>query len=442
MILFVIHNVSIKAVRRKFLMNLILKRIYQGSVLLLILSFVGFSGVNQLVKAEFHYELILDEPGGIVELKGIESPTITIIVKSKSRAKVQLRASDIDLITKRLPSALIELKTDWGSFVLPANIINYTAWANKHEISLNDLLLQMTIEKIEDTDQIQAWKTKLGEASLISPIIRLAITLMANGEPIEVTDYNEKYISSILRLSGQKKPNELTAVGMDEATGKFSFKPALFQATGNQTIATIQTPHDGLFGVVSFHKSFTDLDHLPDKQDIELLTSKRVIQGVTATRFEPEALLTRASFISLLVRALGLKEATDPESAFTDISKEAWYAGAVGAAIKAGIAKGNTDATFGALKPITREQMAVMLSNALRFTNHTVNVRERADLLLADFTDSALISSWAIPAVEQVLDTGIMTSSTKTSFAPKEYMTRAEAAVIIKRFMQFVHFID
>jgi hypothetical protein len=91
---------------------------------------------------------------------------------------------------------------------------------------------------------------------------------------------------------------------------------------------------------------------------------------------------------------------------------------------------------------ITREQMAVMFADALKFTNHSVNLRERADLVLAGFTDSELISSGVIPAMEQVVDTGIMRGKTKISLAPKEPVTRAEAAVMLIRFMQFVHFIE
>jgi hypothetical protein len=422
-------------------MDLIQKRIYQVSILLLVLSFVSFSGANQLVKADFHYEL--DNSGGIVELQDIKSPAITITVHTQEpKAQILLRASDLKLISERLPTALIELKTEWCSFILPVNAVNYLAWASKHGINLNDLLLQMTIEKIEDAGQMNGWKAKLGEAALVSSMIRISINFNAQGETIEIKDYKGKYISSMLPLSGQADSTELTAVGMDEATGKLTFAPALFQTTGNETVATIQTSHDGLFGVVLFHKSFMDLDNRPDKQDIELLASKRVIQGVTATQFEPEAEITRAQFISMLVRALGLRETTDLEAAITDNSKNAWYAGAFGAAIQAGIISGNAAVKLGALKPITREQTAVMLANALRFTNHTVNLRERADLLLADYSDSELISRWAVPAVEQVVDTGIMTGSTKAAFAPKDHMTRAEAVGILKRFMQFVHFID
>jgi pectate disaccharide-lyase len=424
-------------------MDLILKRIYQSSILLLVLSFVSLSGVNQLVKADFHYEIILDDSRGIVELQEIESPTITITVNTKEpKAQVLLRASDIVQIANTLPSAVIELKTEWSSFILPVNMMDYAAWVNKHRIDLSNLFLQMTIEKVEDAEQIEAWKARLGEAALVSPLIRFTTSLVAHGEKIELTDYNGKYVSRTLQFPVQAVSSDLTAISLDEVTQRFSFVPALFHMMDNQTAATIQAPHDSLYGVVRFHKSFADLGHHLDKQDIELLASKHVIQGITSTRFEPEAEITRAQFISLLVRALGLREAPDLEAAFTDISTNDWYAGAVRAAVRAGIVKGYADATFGAMQPILCEQMAVMLANALRFTNRIVNLRERADLLLADFSDSELISRWAVPAVEQVVETGIMTGRTKANFAPKDHMTRAEAAGVLKRFMQFVHFID
>jgi hypothetical protein len=86
--------------------------------------------------------------------------------------------------------------------------------------------------------------------------------------------------------------------------------------------------------------------------------------------------------------------------------------------------------------------MAVLIGGALTFTGHGVGGDGQAGGRLAAFTDRDSISSWAQAAVVRVSEAGIMKGMEDGRFAPTEYATRAQAAVILKRFLQYVHFID
>jgi Holliday junction resolvase-like predicted endonuclease len=378
------------------------------------------------------------------EAKVSNTPYLTIQTKRVDNVnQTHIKVSEIDLIAQKHPIAVIEFKSEWGSYLFPVNAVDYAAWAKKLEVDLSDLFLQVTIEKVDDPKQLAVWKEKLVDAQLVSPLIRFTIELEANGKKIELTDYKRRYIQRTIPLLNQSDLSGLTAIIFDEETGNIAYIPALFQTLADKTEATISAPYEGLYGIIRSQKSFLDINQHWAKRDIELLASKLLIQGVTSTRFEPDVNITRSQFISLLVRSLGLiDDAVAAAGGFRDISIDDWYAGAVGAAFKAQIVGDNGEDVFEGLKIITREQMAVMIANALKFTYHSVNLRERADLVLSGFTDSELITGWAIPAMKQVIDTGIMTGKTKTSLAPKGAVTRAESVVILKRFLQFVHFIN
>ncbi|KAI7244618.1 hypothetical protein KC345_g12148, partial [Hortaea werneckii] len=96
---------------------------------------------------------------------------------------------------------------------------------------------------------------------------------------------------------------------------------------------------------------------------INSLAGKNIIAGKTADTFDPNGLVTRAEFASLLTKALKLKATTASE--FTDVPASAWYAGAVSAAYENKLVSGVSAGSFAPGKSITREQMAVMVKQGL-----------------------------------------------------------------------------
>ena len=66
-----------------------------------------------------------------------------------------------------------------------------------------------------------------------------------------------------------------------------------------------------------------------------------------------------AEFAALLAIAIGLAEVSG--STFADVSPDAWYAGVIGAAAKAGLINGQGNNRFAPTAAISCEEMAVML---------------------------------------------------------------------------------
>lgn len=149
----------------------------------------------------------------------------------------------------------------------------------------------------------------------------------------------------------------------------------------------------GTFIVTERTVTFNDIAHLANKEEIEFLASRSVIQGTTPETFEPNKPITRAQFAVLISRALGL-QATG-ENPFSDTDGK-WYATDIQALYEAGITKGTTASTFNPEAPITRQQGAAFMARILEYLNADVKARERfiTMILVKLVLSTYLISSY------------------------------------------------
>jgi hypothetical protein len=156
---------------------------------------------------------------------------------------------------------------------------------------------------------------------------------------------------------------------------------------------------------------------------------KKLVQGYPDGTFRPDQPITRAEFLVMLVKALGLKggEAALP---FTDRDKIGpWAREAVAIAVQEGIVTGYADGTFRPDAYITRAEMAVMIARAL-------GMAVGAEIRTA-FADDQEIPAWAKGAVEALRQQGIIQGREGNRFSPRDTATRAEAAVILLRMMEY-----
>ncbi|WP_171655698.1 S-layer homology domain-containing protein [Paenibacillus foliorum] len=116
-----------------------------------------------------------------------------------------------------------------------------------------------------------------------------------------------------------------------------------------------------------------------------------------------------------------------------------WFVGAVGAAAKAGIVTGFEKRVFEPNASITREQMAVMISLAMKTAGVVMTVDEGQ---LSSFTDAKSIHEWARDSLAHAVKAGIVKGVSDSLFVPEADATRAEAVVMIKRFLQYVKFMN
>ena len=162
------------------------------------------------------------------------------------------------------------------------------------------------------------------------------------------------------------------------------------------------------------------------------MAQKGMAYGIGDNKFAPDASVTRAQFTALLVRLLKLQE-DSTSIPFKDVPSNAWYAKAIGAAVKAGLIAGYSEDVFAPDDEITREQMVAMLIRALKRANTKPVQVQNSDAILARFKDKNEISEWAKVVVAQVVNEGIMTGRGIDIFTSRGTTTRAKATVVINR---------
>lgn len=145
--------------------------------------------------------------------------------------------------------------------------------------------------------------------------------------------------------------------------------------------------------------------------------------------FEPKRGVTRAEFVSAMVRAVGVKPAAAGKApAFADVSAEEWYAKEIEAAAQAGLIAGVAPGAFAPDALLTREQAAQLLARALKIQTAAV----------LPFADEAKVSPGAKASVRAAIEQGWMTLQADGTFLPKSTVTREQAAVIaVRLFREF-----
>lgn len=172
--------------------------------------------------------------------------------------------------------------------------------------------------------------------------------------------------------------------------------------------------------------SFTDLDGYSWAEEaITALAKSNVISGVDSQHFEPSRGITREEFIKILVCAFSLVDASAVCS-FEDVAAESWYYVYVASAVENGIVKGVSGTEFGTGAPVTRQEIAVLLTRTA--DSFGIVLGEQRDI---DFEDSAEFDEYAAESIVRLAKAGIINGKDGGRFAPRDNANRAEAAKMI-----------
>lgn len=180
---------------------------------------------------------------------------------------------------------------------------------------------------------------------------------------------------------------------------------------------------------------FTDLDAVSwAAPAIEEMHKLGIISGTGETTYSPLAPVTRADYITLLMRMF--QPTGTPGPGFSDVPATAYYHDPVTLAQGLGIATGYSETVFGASDRITRQDMIVLTYRAMKLLGYSVDSTGGA-ARLAGFPDRDLVSDYAAEAMEGMLAQGHINGRGDV-LDPLGVTNRAEAAVILYRIYQAV----
>ncbi|WP_256252839.1 S8 family serine peptidase [Paenibacillus sp. UNC496MF] len=157
---------------------------------------------------------------------------------------------------------------------------------------------------------------------------------------------------------------------------------------------------------------------------VAALRQRGIVGGSGDYRFEPDRPVSRAEAVSMLTRAIAPAAGAARAPAFRDVGAGHWAYAAVANASRAGWIGGYPNGTFGPGRPISREEMAVVLLRALN-----VRTARPGGPVFADVP----ADRWSSPAVAAAKRLGLMGGYAGGRFEPERSATRAEFAAVLLR---------
>lgn len=172
---------------------------------------------------------------------------------------------------------------------------------------------------------------------------------------------------------------------------------------------------------------FADMDKSPwAKNAVDALYERGIINGRSDNMFCPTETVTREEFLKIVIESLNIVGISEENKTFADVNTDAWYSHYVDTGIGCGIIKGISDAEFGVGRPITREDIAIILYRAVQYAEVNLYLVEENT-----FTDENDISDYAKDAVKALSCANVINGMDDGSFMPKKTATRAEATVML-----------
>lgn len=150
--------------------------------------------------------------------------------------------------------------------------------------------------------------------------------------------------------------------------------------------------------------------------------------GLESSKFGPDVNLSRAMFVTVLGRYAEIEASDGSASGYADVKADTWYTPYVQWAEQNNLLPAAWEHTFGVDIPITREEMASILSRYFTVSNLTPPA---SDIVFQDLNEA---SDWATEGITQV--SGLFSFCEGARFQPQKAVSRAEAAVVFAQLDQ------
>ena len=278
---------------------------------------------------------------------------------------------------------------------------------------------------VDQSKLTQAAKTVLGNYPAYD------LTVISSGKTISSFG---GYVTVTLpyTLQADEEGGNLQMVWVDDEGNVQYITDSSYDADSSTMIG--RTNHFTVFGITRKPTVFNDIAGHWAKDDILFAASRGLLNGTGEKVFSPNTGMTRGMFATALYRLAGSPQTAGEGSVFTDVSADAYYAGAVKWASSKGIVNGTTATTFAPDQDVTRQEMAAIMVNYAKIMGYTLPRTREA----VTFTDNASIVSWAADAVKAMQMAGVLMGKDGNCFDPTGTATRAEVSAVLHRYVELV----
>ena len=241
----------------------------------------------------------------------------------------------------------------------------------------------------------------------------------------------DSYVDTYVDALGHAWDNgKVTKEPTATETGVRTFTCTRCSATKTETIPAT--------GSVDVTQMFTDVEKNWAYPGIQYCVTHGIMGGMGDGTFAPTGTTTRAQIVQILYNLEGTP-AVSGTTPFTDLTAN-WYKPAILWAYQNNVVAGTSPTTFDPDQPVTREQIAVILTQYMFHVLKMERTWTPADL--STFPDGAQVSSWAKEAMQDAVALGLI-NGTKASdgvvyLDPQGSAARQQVATILMNFCQNV----
>lgn len=168
---------------------------------------------------------------------------------------------------------------------------------------------------------------------------------------------------------------------------------------------------------------------------VQYTSEHGLFQGITETKFGPHITMTRGMLVTVLYRLEGEPAVDGQTQPFTDVDAGRYYGDAITWAANSGVVNGVTDTRFAPEAAVTREQMVTVLYRYAGLEG--ADVTAKADLESFPDHDQVKpyardAFSWAVGAgiIQGNSNGGV------TTLSPRNSATRAQVAAVLMRYLE------
>lgn len=344
-----------------------------------------------------------------------------------NQAEIEIPQGIIAAIAKKDPKGTLSMLMNGAEHRIPVALLAKGS-------------MKVTIGAPSDKDAETANGLLKGMKGLSKPVLFKIEQVNADKSVTELKQFGSLYVSEFITLD-PKQMDQKRAAGMVFVPGTSELRsvPTLFTLLPDGKVrAELKKTAGGIYVLAENEVAFGDVIPAWAKQDVARAAAMLIAQGERANVFGGNLDITRAEMTSIIVRGLGVIPNSNATN-FKDVEANSKYAKEIAAAKAAGLVQGKSGDRFDPNGLLTREELAVILANAMNYAGKSSDANTA---LLAKFKDQKDISAYAKSSLALLVEHKIIQGVSKDQIAPQMNVTKAQTVVTVMRMLRVLGLSD
>lgn len=394
------------------------------------------TGKTETINGQKVTTIQVDSDKVLAKLEKENNKLLTIPVSGSSDVVIgQLKGHLVKALESK--EAVVQIVTDKATYTVPASEINIGSVSAQvgTNVDLKDITINVKIltTAAETTKVVQTAAGAEKVLVLVQPL-DFEITATSGDKTVTINTF-KSYVERTISLPSDVDGSKITTGVVLRPDGTLYHMPTVVTQEGGKYYAKVNSLTNSTYTIIANERTFADIVGHWSQAEVNDMSDRLVIQGVSDTEFRPDATITRAEFAAIVVRGLGIQPAASAKQ-FSDVSDSDWYAGVVQAAVNFKLINGYEDGTFRPNQSITRQEAMTVLARTLSIAKLNDKLSDaEVKQQLAAFTDGEAVADWAKLGVAATVSHKLVNGRDgKLDFTAN--LTRAETAAIVRRLLQ------